>query len=275
MKILKMLLSAVAAIGFNSPAAVEQPCVAPAGSDLVIVNHTDTVSMILRQRNLGRYDRGLHNYLFIPKGGWDVGLTASYGSLSTDDIEVLQVLSDLDFSGKIYAIRPSVSYFFNHNQSIGLKVTYQRAIADLGSLGLHMGDDISFDLANVSYHSQSYTASLFYRNYVGLSRAKRFAVFNEIDLSFASGNSTFSREYDGEPYLTRTTTTGVSLNFSPGVCVFIMENVSFNVSFGVFGIHLQKERQETNGENEGSRLTSGANFRFNIFNINFGLGVHI
>jgi hypothetical protein len=274
MKTPKFLISAVAAMALLPAAARAQEAPADA-QDLVIVNHTDTVSMILPQRNLGRYDRGLHNYLFIPKGGWAVGLTASYGSLNTDDIEVLQVLSDLDFTGKIYAIRPSVSYFFNHNQSVGLKVTYERAIADLGSLGLHMGDDISFDLANVSYHSQKYTASMFYRNYVGLNRNKRFAVFNEVDLSFASGNSTFSREYNGEPTLTRTTTTAVSLNFSPGVCVFIMENVSFNVSFGVFGIHLQKDRQETNGESEGSRMTSGANFRFNIFNINFGLGVHI
>ena len=54
-----------------------------------------------------------------------------------------------------------------------------------------------------------------------------------------------------------------------------MENVSFNLSFGVFGVKLRTEHQSTNGIDEGSRLSSGANFRFNIFNINFGLGVHI
>lgn len=74
---------------------------------------------------------------------------------------------------------------------------------------------------------------------------------------------------------TRTNITEASLNFSPGVCVFIMENLSFNVSFGVFGLHMTKESQITNGEDEGSRFSSGANFRFNLFNINFGIGVHI
>lgn len=245
-------------------------------TDLVTINNgADTVSMILRQRNLGRFDRGLHNFLFIPKGQWQVGLTASYGSLSTDDIEVLSVLSDIDFNGKTYSVKPYVGYTFAHNQAVGLKVIYSRAIADLGNLGLSLGDDLSFNISDVSYHSQTYSAALFYRSYVGLSRAKRFGVFNEVDLAFTAGSSTFSRLYNAEPRVTRTNITEAALNFSPGVCVFIMENVSFNVSFGVFGIKIHNEKQTTNGVEEGSRITSSANFRFNIFNINFGLGVHI
>jgi hypothetical protein len=156
-----------------------------------------------------------------------------------------------------------------------LKVVYSNATLDLGSMGLDLGDDLSFDLRNVSYKSETYTGALSYRNYVGLGRDKRFAVFNEVDFCFATGTSYFSREYNSEPRLTRTRINELSLNFSPGVCVFIMENVSFNLSFGVFGVKLHKENQTTNGVDEGSRLTSGANFRFNIFNINFGLGVHI
>ena len=79
-------------------------------SEKVIVNG-DTVSMVIPQRNFGRYDRGLFNYLFIPKGEWAFGLTASYGELNTEDIQVLGILKDLDFKGKIYSIKPSVSYF--------------------------------------------------------------------------------------------------------------------------------------------------------------------
>lgn len=54
-----------------------------------------------------------------------------------------------------------------------------------------------------------------------------------------------------------------------------MKNVSFNVSFGVVGFYLRNERQWINDEPAGNRFSSGANFRFNLFNINFGLGVHI
>lgn len=251
------------------------PEMMPPDPNLVIVNGTDTVPFILPQRNLSRYDRGLFNYLFIPRGQWAFGLTASYGELNTDDVEVLSILTDISLKGKTYAIRPSVSYFFGHNQSVGLKIVYNHSNASIGSLGLDIDDDMNFHLSDVSYVSTTYSGALSYRNYVGLDRNKRFAVFNEVDLTFTSGSSDFSRLYNEEPKLTHTRINEISLNFSPGVCVFIMENVSFNLSFGVFGLKYRTERQSTNGVDEGKRISSGANFRFNIFNINFGLGVHI
>ena len=65
------------------------------------------------------------------------------------------------------------------------------------------------------------------------------------------------------------------LNFSPGVSILMMKNVGFNVSFGVFGFKIRNEKQFVDNEPLGNRLTSGANFKFNIFNINFGLAVNI
>lgn len=243
--------------------------------DEKVIIGNDTVSIIIPERNYSRYDRGLYNYLFTPKGQWMFGLTASYGEFSADDVEVLQAISDLDFKGKQYAIRPTIGYFIRNNQAVGVKFAYTRGEADLGSIGFNAGEDLSFNLHDISYYSSKYTIGVFYRNYVGLGRSKRFAVFNEVSLDFGSGSSRFKRYYGDRLYDTRTNITEASLNFSPGLCVFIMENLSFNVSFGVFGLHLTKENQITNGEDEGSRFSSGANFRFNLFNINFGIGVHI
>lgn len=235
----------------------------------------DTVPIILPAPNYGRYDRGLFNFLFIPKGQWMFGLTASYGEFNSDDVQVLSLIKNFNFKGKMYSIQPTVSYFFRSNQSMGLKFSYSRGIADLGGLSVDIDDDMNFTLSDVSYYSESYTASVFYRNYVGLGADKRFAVFNEVDLAFGSGSSRFKRSYDGEMRDTKTLTSKWSLNFSPGVTVFLMDNACFNVSFGVFGLHVTHDKQYTNGEDEGSRTSSGANFRFNLFNINFGLGVTI
>lgn len=242
--------------------------------DLIIVKG-DTVPRILPQRNFGRFDRGLANYTFIPKGKWGFGLNASYGEINTDDIQILDIIKNFDFKGKMYSIKPYVTYFIASNQSVGLKFNYTRGIADLANLGVDFDDDINFDLHNVSYYQQSFTVSTFYRNYIGLDRAGRFGIFNEVELGFGSGSSRFKRYYNDVLRDTRTNVTQGALNFSPGVCVFIQEHVSFNVSFGVFGLKWRKEDQTTNGIDEGSRVTSGANFRFNIFNINFGLMVVI
>jgi hypothetical protein len=254
---------------------IDSTVIAAREYDEKVIVGGDTVSMILPQKNYGRYDRGLFNYLFVPKGQWSFGLTASYGEFSTDDFQLLSVISDLDLKIKAYSLQPSISYFFRNNQSIGLKFNYSRFNLDLPSLGVDFDEDINFSLNDLSYYSQTFSTSVAYRNYVGLGRDRRFGVFNEVDLSLGSGSSRFKRYYDGELRDTRTNSITAALNFSPGVCVFIMDYVSFNVSFGVFGVKLHKEKQQTNGVEEGSRFSSGANFKFNIFNINFGMAVYI
>jgi hypothetical protein len=235
----------------------------------------DTVSIILPERNFGRYDRGLYNYLFIPKGKWAIGLTANYGELTTEDSQLLSVLKDLDFTGKLYSINPTLSYFIGHNQSVGLKFTYSRGVADLASLSVDFDDDLNFSIKDVSYYTESFAMGSFYRNYVGLGSQRRFGVFNEVSLMFQTGSSRFKRLYNDAPRDTRTTITQGALNFSPGLAVFLQQNVAFNVSFGVFGLKVRHENQVTDGVEEGSRTTSGANFKFNIFNIDFGLLVVI
>ena len=275
-KAITIILAALAGCcALSAQSIVRKGTRAVEDSVAMVVVGNDTVNVIIPERNLGRFDRGLFNYIFIPRNKWGFGITASYGELNTDDVQVLSILKDVDFNGKMYSIRPYLSYFIRNNQSVGLKFNYNRGIADLGRLAVDFDDDLNFTLRDVSYYQQSFGIGAFYRNYVGLDHNGRFSIFNEVELGFSSGSSRFRRLYNSEPRDTRTTSTEVSLNFSPGVCVFIQEYVSFNVSFGVFGLKMRNEKQLTNGVDEGSRTTSGANFRFNIFNINFGLMVVI
>lgn len=246
----------------------------PDAKEMVIVG-SDTVPLVIKERNFGRYDRGLFNYLYVPKGRWAFGLTASYGEISTEDVQILSLLTNIDLGGKAYSIKPAIAYFFRNNQSIGLRFNYSHGKADLNNLSMDFDEDLNFSIKDVSYYNNNYTASVFYRNYIGFNKAKIFSIFNEVELAFGAGTSSFRRLYNDEPKVTRTVSTKASLNFSPGVCVFLQDYIAFNVSFGVFGLHLTNEKQTTNGEPDGNRFTSGANFRFNIFNINFGLMVVI
>lgn len=264
----------LATVNVNAVETLSVTSEQPSFDQMVIVGN-DTVSNIIPEKNYSRYDRGLFNYLYIPKGGWAFGLTASCGSFDTDDVQILSVLQDLDFGGKIYTIKPTVAYFFKNNQSVGVKFSYTNASASIGSLSFDFDEDLNFTLSDISYDSKNYGVSLFYRKYIGLDTKRRFGFFNDVDLSFGWGESIFRRPYNSEMRSTRTTMTKASLDFSPGVSVFVVENVSFNLSFGVFGVHFTNEKQKTNGVEDGSRFSSGANFRFNLLNINFGLSVHI
>lgn len=243
-------------------------------NELVKVGN-DTVKVILREKNIGRFSRGLFNYLFIPKGSWQFGLTAAYGEFSSEDLQMFDVLTDFDFAGHTFSIKPYLSYFVRNNFSIGMRLGYTSSKGQLGSLKMEFDDDLNLDISDVLYKNEALTAAIFSRQYIGLSRNGRFGVFNELELAFSSGNSLFNRNFDSKPKLTRTTYTDLKLSFSPGLTVFINPYLSFNIAFAVVGFYLRNEKQSVDGEYSGNRFTSGANFRFNLFNINFGLGVHL
>ena len=142
----------------------------------------DTVGIVLPQKNYGRFDRGLFNFLFIPKGQWSFGIQASYGEFNTDDFQMLSILNDLNVKVKAYSLEPSIAYFFGNNQSIGINFNFTRMYVDLAGLSVDFSDDINFRLSDVSYYSKTYTTAIAYRNYVGLGRDRRFGVFNEVEI---------------------------------------------------------------------------------------------
>lgn len=246
----------------------------PYTSNLTVIDG-DTVNEKLHTRNFGRFDRDLFNYIFIPKGQWEFGLTVSYGEFATKDLQMLDLLSDFDFTGHTFSVKPYLSYFIKNNQSLGLMLSYTESKGTLASMSVDFDDDMNFDIKDAMYRNSSYSAAIMYRSYIGLARRGRFGVFNEVALSFASGEADFNRLIGGEPRKTHTTYMESRLSFSPGICCLIMKNVSFNVSFGVVGFYLRNEKQWINNESAGNRFSSGANFRFNLFNINLGLGIHI
>lgn len=235
----------------------------------------DSIPMALPTKRLGRFDRKLYNWLIYPKGLWHIGLTANYGELNTEDMEILDIINDIDLKGKIYSIKPSVSYFLRNNVCVGMRLAFTKGDMAINSFKVDIDEDMSFNLHDIRYTSDSYAAAVFIQQYFGLTRRGRFAVFNEAELSVGTGSSHFIRPFDGELRDTRTKSQSLNINYSPGVSIMMMKNAAFNLSFGIFGFHLKNEKQWENGEESGSRFTSGINFRFNIFNINFGVSIII
>lgn len=235
----------------------------------------DSIPMALPTKRLGRYDRKLYNWLIYPRGLWHISLTANYGELNTEDMEFLSLIDDVDLHGKIYSIKPSVSFFLRNNLCVGMRLAFTKGDMGINSFKVDIDEDMSFNLHDIKYTSDSYAAAVFLQQYFGLSRRGRFAVFNEAEVSVGTGNSHFIRPFDGELRDTRTKTQSFNINYSPGVSIMMMKNAAFNLSFGIFGFHLKNEKQWENGEESGSRFTSGINFRFNLFNINFGVSIII
>ena len=67
-----------------------------------------------------RIDREINKIKFAYAGEIALGLTVSYGTLSSDDTDYLLILDNLNLNGSIFTINPSVGYFFKDNMSAGV-----------------------------------------------------------------------------------------------------------------------------------------------------------
>ncbi|WP_308756539.1 hypothetical protein [uncultured Bacteroides sp.] len=229
-------------------------------------------SEIIYTKPVGRFDRGIINYRFIPKKKWVGGLTFSYINYDGEDSRMLfSLIKDFDCNFRTLSVKPFIGYAFKDNIVIGLKTGYNHTVADLGNISLSIDDDLSFDLKDIRYSEDSYSIALFHRSYVGLDKGKRFGFFNESSLSYTNGSSTFTRGRDETLKRTETTIHEIHLGLNPGVAVFIMENVCAEMSFGVVGFKYRIEKQKNNKGEVGKRNTSGADFKINLFNINIGI----
>ncbi|WP_304301830.1 hypothetical protein [Phocaeicola plebeius] len=232
-------------------------------------------SRIIYTKPVGRYDRGITNYRFIPKNKWIGGVTVSVFNFESDNSRLLfSLLKDIDLNLRTLSVKPFVGYAIKDNTVVGLKFGYSRISGGIGNLSLNI-EDLDISLKDIKYTDDSYSFSLFHRSYIGLDPKGLFGLFNETTLGYSMGSTRFSRGVDETLKYTDTSINQLKVGINPGIAIFIMPNVGAEVSFGVAGFTYNWEKQKKSSGETGKRTNSGANFKINLFNINIGLTVCI
>ena len=115
---------------------------------------------IIHTRAIGRFDRGIKNYRFIPKGKWIGGLTFSYVNFDSDDSRLLfSILKDFDCNFRTFSVKPFWGYAIRDNLVVGMKLGYNHTIAQLDNVSLAVEDlDVSLkDMRKIPIRLQSFT----------------------------------------------------------------------------------------------------------------------
>lgn len=232
-------------------------------------------SRIIYTKPVGRYDRGITNYRFIPKNKWIGGVTVSVFNFESDNSRLLfSLLKDIDLNLRTLSVKPFVGYAIKDNTVVGLKFGYSRISGGIDNLALNI-EDLDIALKDIKYTDDSYSFSLFHRSYIGLDPKGLFGLFNETTLGYSTGSTRFSRGADDNLKYTDTSINQLKVGINPGIAIFIMPNVGAEVSFGVAGFTYNWEKQKKSTGETGKRTNSGANFKINLFNINIGITVCI
>lgn len=226
------------------------------------------------RHTIERYAPDAHKTVFVPKGTWMGGFSISYTEHFGDNMNIT-VLKNLEGEGYSFGVSPYAGYFFKDNQSVGLRMNYDRTKVDLKNLDLNLGEDFNINLDHIYYISNSYDVSGFWRVYMPIAKSKIFAVFNEARLcySYSQGkNSTGSgTEYSGS----YTTSNDIKLGVAPGITAFITNNAAVEVSVGLMGVDFGWSDQTTNQVERGSSNSASARFKIDLFSLNLGMVLYL
>ena len=264
-------------------AAPEQPAVPTVDSTLLraMLELPEIEEQPARQRFLPvrrRIDREIDKVKYVFKGEVMMGLTASYGTLSSEDSDFLVILDNINASGTIATVRPFVGYFYRDNHCIGVRFgyTYVDATLNTAQFDLGEGNDVSFEVPYIDARSNNYSFGLFHRTYAGLDPRGRFGLFAELELSVSTGRSHFTYETGGELRSTFSENVQAKFSFNPGAAVYIFPNVCATLSFGLGGIqYAHVTQKDAEGNKVGSRTASKMRFRLNLAAINIGMNIHL
>ena len=207
-----------------------------------------------------------------------MGLTASYGTLSSDETDYMLILDNISASGKVATVKPFVGYFFRDNHCLGVRFGYRHVGGTLDTADIDLGErnDISLSIPYFDLTNDNYSFGVFLRSYAGLDPRGRFGLFAEFELAVSTGSTSFAYESGNEIRRTFSDNTQAKLSFNPGLAVYIFPNVCTTVSFGLGGIRYTSVTQkDADGNKIGSRQASKMNFKLNIAEINIGVTVHL
>ena len=273
---------------FISVSAV--PALSMDKDDVLILEHPDslaaaedtagTAELHIKDRFLPvsrRIDRGINAITYVYKKEIAVGIDVSYGTLSSDDTNLMLLLDNLDFKGSVFTVNPSVGYFFRDNMCVGTRFGYTKVDGNLGNVSLNLGsDDMNLSLSDILMRSQVMNMGMFLRSYAGVDPKGVFGLFAELELMYKTGNSIFSYTTASGPNTTNTNNHQLRLGISAGVAVYIMPKICCNLSFGLGGISFNKIIQhDAAGQYTGGRTATSMNWKLNLLDIGIGFNVHL
>ncbi|MFR9603716.1 MAG: hypothetical protein SNG02_07590 [Rikenellaceae bacterium] len=233
---------------------------------------TQTTPPINRRQTRGLVEMG---QVFVPKGQWIVGSTASYSTHLNSSYSFL-IIENISSDGYMVGVSPIVSYAVKNNLTVGARFEYNRSLLRVDTADISIGDDetgIVVAVNDIYSITQSYHGMATMRQYIPLGENKRFTLFTEFRLGL--GGSVSKYAFDSPVQGTYAKSVDASVSVVPGIVAFATNNVAFEVTVGALGVSFSHVDQIQNQIYEGSMNSSNMSFMINLFSIGLGVAFYL
>ncbi|MBR5853965.1 MAG: hypothetical protein IKY74_07175 [Alistipes sp.] len=274
MKRLVLLLAVVFSVA-TATAQQEAVSTSDATATSVVVDEAAKSRFLPTTR---RVDRNIDRNKFVFKNEFMLGIAASYGTLDVSDSDLMLLVDNINLGVRRASVMPFIAYAYRDNQTVGLRFGYDFIKGDLGNVSLNLGSgaDLSLSLADIGLRSDSYSWSLFHRNYIGLDRRGIVGAILEAELLVKTGTSSLYTGSGDSRTNTVSKNFATKLNINPGLAVYVFPEVCVTVTVGIGGLSYNNIRQyDALGVETGRRDHSALKFKFNLADIQIGVVAHL
>lgn len=221
-----------------------------------------------------KFERGLEQISFIPKGQWITGVNVSYSQSDFDNYKFL-IVENLGGDTYNFKVSPMLLYAFDDNLAAGGRLAYSRSRTRLNSADVILDSETDYSPGQLYSISHNYYGTASFRNYISLGQSMRFGFFNEVQLQIGGGQSKIING-EGED-LTGTYSRNFSLDvgLTPGFIMFLNNYSAIEVSVGVLGFSYDKSHSITDQIYVADANYKQANFKINLFSISFGVAFYL
>ncbi len=221
-----------------------------------------------------KFDRGLNENTFMPKGTITLGASLTYTSLDAQDYQFL-LFDDLTATLQTIGARVNFAYTFADNVALGVQFQYSRNTATIDNVDMSLSEDLQFDISDYSTVQQVFTGSAYIRTYINIGNSRILGMFNDVKVYFAGGQGKVtSGPQDASLVGTYEKITKMGLVLAPGVSIFTTDFMAIEASIGILGVEYSRIEQTTNQVYQGTYEYVNASFKLDLLSLGLGIAFY-
>jgi hypothetical protein len=229
---------------------------------------------VAQEEKIQEFTRDIESVVFIPKGQWITGVSVSY-AMSTQSKYQFLIFEGISGDTYSFKVSPMLMYAVGNDLALGGRFSYARSLTKLANADIVLDSETDYSVDHLYRLSHNYYGTVMMRNYFSIGKSKRFGFFNELQLQVGGGQSKITTGVGETLSGTYERNFSLDVGLAPGLCIFLNNYSALEVNVGVLGFSYTATKATKDQIYVSHRNSKSANFRINLFSIQFGVGFYL